>query len=235
MNILQTQSVPRKGHHEKNNHFHLWPTPANGAAQNDADSIIPHRMSGPALAVPFLLAVPDYIQADWFIARPKFRPINIMGKVIRGRQRIGGGLHWAIHQAVIIQKTSRVILADVVLAQVLWGGEKSHWPRNWRQRLVQRLKRAATGNTGLSNVIHREGDKGERECPAQCILHGTRIRHQHLEITICTQSENSVSLEGEDETADTEYVGTFLGALEVFGEYDYPEREYYWSPQKWWW
>jgi hypothetical protein len=160
MHILQTQSVPRKGHHEKYNHFHLWPTPGNDVAQNDADSIIPNSISGPALAVPFLLAVPDYIQADWFVARPKFRPTDNMGKVKRGWQRIGADLHWAIHQAVIVQKTSRVILADVVLAQVRWGGEKSHWPRNRRQRLVQRLKRAATGNTGLSNVIHREGDRG---------------------------------------------------------------------------
>src|SRR5215469_1681277 len=230
MNILQTQYVPRKGHHEKNNPFHLWPTPGNDAAQNDAGSIIPNNIDGSAFAVPFLLAVPDYVQADWFVARPRFHPTDNMGKVKRGRQRIGGGLHWAIHQAVIVQKTSRVILADVVLAQVLWGGEKSHWPRNWRHRLVQRLKRAATGKTGLSKVIHREGDRGERECPAQCILHGTNIRHQHLEITISTRSENLVSLEGEDET---EYVGSFLGALEVFGEYDCPDREYYWSPQEW--
>src|SRR5262249_22461446 len=70
-------------------------------------------------------------------------------------------------------------------------------------------------------------------CPAQGILHGTRIRHQHLEITICTQAENPVSLEGEDETADIEYVGNFLGALEVFGEYDCPDRDYHWSPRAW--
>jgi len=85
---------------------------------------------------PFSLPVPDYIQADWLLARPKSPRVNPSGRPRRGRRRIGGGLHWAIHQAVILQKASTVILADVVLAQVLWGGEKGRWPRNWRQRLV---------------------------------------------------------------------------------------------------
>jgi hypothetical protein len=151
-----------------------------------------------------------------------------MGVPKRGRQRIGGGLHWAIHQAVIVQKTSRVILADVVLAQVLWGGERRGWPRNWRRRLMQRLKRAGWSG-GLSEVVHREGDLGERACPVSCPLHGTATRHQHLEITISTPPEQHP----EREPAEPEYDGTFLGALEVFGEDDYPGREYHWSPRAW--
>ena len=71
------------------------------------------------------ISIPDFILADWYLARPKFRLIDKDGHLVRGRKRIGQGLHWAIHQAVILQKTSRVIVADVALAQVVWGGERT--------------------------------------------------------------------------------------------------------------
>src|SRR5262249_36237591 len=100
MSILRTKTISRKGQKEKSNQSRCR---ANIATGNS----------------PFLLAVPDYIQADWFIARPQLRPGDITGQLKRGRQRIGGGLYWAILQAVIVQKTARVILADVVLGQVL--------------------------------------------------------------------------------------------------------------------
>jgi hypothetical protein len=208
----------------------LWPKRVGCEAAAGAGPTEAGSLGGPALAVPFLLAVPDYIQADWLAARPRPRPGDGAGRPKRGRQHIGGGLHWAIHQAVLVQRTSRPILADVVLAQALWGGGRGGWPRNWRQRLVQRLKRATALDAGLSKVVHREADRGERACPAGCALHGTRVRHRHLEITISAPAEKPAAVGG-DEPADPDSFGTFLGALEVFGYDDYPDRAYHWTPR----
>src|ERR1043165_4996268 len=122
------------------------------------------RTHDSAIEPTLLLPVPDYIQADWLLAEPSPAPRDIKGDLARGRRRIGG-LYWAILQAVIVQKSSQVILADVALAQLRWGGQKSRWPRNWRNQLVQRLKRAAMCNVGLAEVAHREGHLGERACP----------------------------------------------------------------------
>jgi hypothetical protein len=168
---------------------------------------------------PFPVAVPDYIQADWH----RIKPTSCLR---RGRQRIGSGLYWAIHQAVIVQKTSRVILPDLVLAHVLWG-DKPRWPRNWRQRIVQRLKRAAAGQTGLAEVIHREVDTVDHKCPPQCPLHGSSARHHHLEIAIRTPPDTA------DRKPSDDYDGpeSFLGALEVFGYGGPPDRLYHWSPR----
>jgi hypothetical protein len=190
--------------------------PAMRKGQNENNSDFDHTTSFP-------LAVPDYIQADWLIARPK-PPIQRS----RGRQtQFYTGLRWLIHQAVIVQKTSRVILADVILAQVLWGGDRSRWPRNWRQRIVQRLKQASGSQTTMVDVIHRETDRGERECPAKCPLHGTPIRHQHIEVLIYTSPENWLEDDGDQD--EPPYTDTFLGALEVFGEDDIPDRTYHWA------
>lgn len=180
-------------------------------------------------ASPFLMAVPDYIQADWQRAMPRPQPEAISGQMKRGRQRMGAGLQWAIHQAVIVQKSSRVILPDVVLAQVLWGGEKSCWPRNWRRSLVQRLKRLAASNAGLSKVDHKEVDLKEYWCPVYCPLNGTSIRHQHLEITICTPEEIVAPPDGDKEPEDPDFTDSFLGALEVFGKKEFPDRRYHWA------
>jgi hypothetical protein len=207
---------------------------ANGAPEGNSAPVEPGGVRAPALAAPYLLAVPDFVQADWFVAMPRPCPGANLGRPKRGRQRIGGGLHWAIHQAVIVQKTSRVILPDVVLAQVLWGGERGNWPRNWRRRLVQRLKRAATLKTGLSKVVHREADLGESACPASCALHGIAVRHQHLEVTISTPAAQPVAAVDARHPDEPEFSGTFLGALEVFGGDNYPDRGYHWAPLTGW-
>jgi hypothetical protein len=196
-----------------------------------AGGAAPDGWSGPPLAAPFLVAVPDYVQADWLLARPRPRPADGAGRPRKGRRRIGEGLHWAIHQAVLVQKRSQVILADVVLAQVLWGGDRSAWPRNWRRRLVQRLQRAAALATGLAQVVHRERELKERGCPEGCMLHGTGTRHQHLDITIATPAAEAPPAGGEGPRTPKDFE-TFLGALEVFGSDDYPDRAYDWAPRR---
>ncbi len=223
MNIVRTNRAPRKGqveflHQELPSSRELGLCPVAGTAAGS--------LSSPVVAAPFLIPVPDYIMGDWLIAKPRPRPSTITGRTKPGRRRIGG-LHWAIHQVVIVQKTSRVVLADVVLAQVFWGGDRRRWPRNWRGQLVRRLKRMATLKAGLSKVVHREADLGEHGCPAACMLHGSQVRHQHLEISIATPAEDFAA----ESDGEPEYSGAFLGALEAFGIADYPDRTYHWNPR----
>lgn len=68
---------------------------------------------------------------------------------LAGLQQIGGGIRlspraeqilWAIHTAVLQQRRSLVTLPDVYLGQIVWGGQRDKWPRNWRRDLVQTLR-----------------------------------------------------------------------------------------------
>jgi len=48
-------------------------------------------------------------------------------------------LLWAVHQAVLIQRSSLVLLPDVALGQVIWGSDRQSWPDNWRNTLMDIL------------------------------------------------------------------------------------------------
>jgi hypothetical protein len=61
-------------------------------------------------------------------------------------------------------------------------------------------------------------------------LQARGLKHHHVEITISTQEEKSDALEGDEEPTEPAYSGTFLGALEVFGYDDSPDRAYHWNP-----
>lgn len=47
----------------------------------------------------------------------------------------GEQLLWAIHAAVLMQRRSIVLLPDVGLGEVVWGGNQASWPKNWRGSL----------------------------------------------------------------------------------------------------
>jgi hypothetical protein len=66
----------------------------------------------------FVSTVPDFVQADWLRARPRIGPLDSEGRRKLGRARIGGGFHWAIHLAVIEQRSARVVVPDVLLGHV---------------------------------------------------------------------------------------------------------------------
>lgn len=49
-------------------------------------------------------------------------------------------LLFTIHWAVLKQRSSVVMLPDVLLGQVIWGGDRGSWPKDWRADLLVALK-----------------------------------------------------------------------------------------------
>ncbi len=207
--------------------MHNMETAEHNMGTSTADGSVPQSSSSPALnasqttanasssnvptqPTPFLMFVPDYIMAD------KSRFLGSSPRIKRGRPRKRLGMIFALHQAVIVQKAATVILADIVLGQIQWGGDRGKWPNNWRQTLVQLL---AVGtkvpSVGILKVRHREAD-GERDCPSVCPLHDSGHSHHHLEVTIRGKSTTQVG--------DGAY---FLGELDIFADMN---GGYDWTP-----
>jgi hypothetical protein len=51
----------------------------------------------------------------------------------------GEQLLWAVHAAVLMQRRSVVLLPDVGLGEVVWGGDRAAWPDNWRGSIADVL------------------------------------------------------------------------------------------------
>jgi hypothetical protein len=51
----------------------------------------------------------------------------------------GEQLLWALHAAVLMTGRSVVLLPDVGLGEVVWGGDRAAWPDNWRGSLTDVL------------------------------------------------------------------------------------------------
>lgn len=143
---------------------------------------------------PFLGSIPDFVQADWLKVRALVQSAVRPRKP--GRPVVFSGLRWLIHQEVVRQRRSEVVLPDQTLAQAVWGDGPGRRPPNWRQHLLKKLK-VAFGNVRLENA-----------CAEGCLLHGTPVRHRHFVFRIPTL-----------ETAP-EPNRAFLGVLELFGHRD---------------
>lgn len=116
---------------------------------------------------PFLGNVPDFVQADWVFVSPWTNTQK------RGRRPVLHGVRWAIHQAVIIQQSSAIVIPDVLLGQVVWGGDRKAWPKNWRSRLIAYFKMGKAAITPPDN-----------SCTELCPLWDADIRHTHWTIRI---------------------------------------------------
>jgi hypothetical protein len=139
---------------------------------------------------PFLAAVPDFVLADWYMSMPRMDPRYGTGRPASGRPRIVGGLRWAIHLAVIAQRSAVVVLPDVLLGQVLWGGDRDTWPANWRRFLLDQLTEFSGGPGCLLVEVKLQEKGNERKsCPEVCPLHSRGIGHRHLTVTIRTEGD----------------------------------------------
>jgi hypothetical protein len=175
----------------------------------------------PQPAGPFVVPVPDYVLADWIRAKPHFES----KKSQSGRPSIGGGLYWAILQSVINQRSASVVLPDVLLGQVYWGGQRESWPRNWRNNLLKRLKR----QTGAEGLLVDAALDGSQRCQESCPLYGTAVKHRHFSVSIRTENdiEEVDRLDDEGQPEENAWLrNVFLGALEVCG-FNGPEGRLY--------
>jgi hypothetical protein len=168
----------------------------------------------------FVGTLPDFVLADWAWAMPRRGVRDSKGRRKPGRTHIGGGFHWAIRLAVLSQRSAHVVVPDVLLGQVFWGGEKSRWPANWRRDLLRRLQLFSGGPQSPFVEVHAEKKGSSDACPECCALHGTAIAHSHFWILIRCQHdiEEADKLEDEgrpDEDAWLSHV--FLGVLELYG------------------
>lgn len=169
---------------------------------------------------PFVGVVPDFAQADWLKAKPRAEARDDDGRRRQGRARIGGGFHWAVHLAVIDQRSARVVLPDILLAQVFWGGDRSDWPSNWRRHLLHVLKQFTGGPQSPFVEVGIPERAGETTCPDACVLHGSPVRHRHTSILIATEHdvEDADRLDDEGQPAEDAWLArVFLGVLEMYG------------------
>ena len=165
--------------------------------------------------------VPDSILADWARAMPRIGRRDEQGKRRRGRPRIGGGFHWAIHQAVIAQRSSRVVVPDVLMGQMFWGGDEEGWPANWRSNILALLEEQIPSWFMEVSEI--------RDCTRECPLSGTTVHHRHFSVLIRTADdiEDAEKLNDEGQPSEDNGLSTvFLGILDLYGLSAGAERLY---------
>jgi len=105
-----------------------------------------------------------------------------------GRATRAAQVYMAIHTLVLQQRSSVVVVPDVLLGQLAWGGDQSQWPRNWRQdrwEVLAFLSQLRSGvlrlagegwrprfvahSTALASVEDlRAGKPGEDRCSPAC-------------------------------------------------------------------
>lgn len=111
---------------------------------------------------------------------------------------------WAVHAAVLMQRSSVVTLPDFGLGEVIWGGDRQSWPSNWRNTLMDILSsltelRVAVLHIGGTEwrprftmrsvaVAHCElveQTRGRRDaCSPLCPLSNCPVPHEHFLIQI---------------------------------------------------
>jgi hypothetical protein len=119
--------------------------------------------------------------------------------------RMARALLWYIHALALDRAHSPLLLADVGLAEVLWGAGPAAWPANWRQHLFATLasltairvghlsvagemiqpRLACAEGTLLSAVEDRRGRKDvEDRCSPDCTHWHSAGPHHHFVVTI---------------------------------------------------
>jgi hypothetical protein len=197
----------------------LLKTPEEGKGPAEDVPVVNAADHQAAAGVPFVGPVPDFVLADWYFAGPQLRPTDIGGSIKPGRERITG-LQGTIHLAVISQRSARVVLPDVLLAQVFWGGDRSKWPANWRQFLRRRLEWLSGGPASPFIEVRQLEKEGQVGCPEACVLNGTATHHRHFSVLVRTEHDvvaaDRLDDEGQPEE-DAWLAKVFLGALELYG------------------
>ena len=116
----------------------------------------------------------------------------------------GEQILWAIHAAVLMQRSSVVLLPDIGLGQIIWGGNHATWPANWRNTIMDVLmslgqlhvaalriggtewrpkftmRSVAVAHCEIVERTQRQGDVCQRTCP----LWNQPVAHEHFRVQI---------------------------------------------------
>ena len=90
---------------------------------------------------------------------------------------------WAIHAAVLMQRSSVILVPDVTLGEVIWGARGTGWPANWRKTLMDIL-------TSLSQLHVAQLRIGGSEWRPQFTMRSVAVAH--CEIVELTQRTGPV-------------------------------------------
>jgi len=123
----------------------------------------------------FFWPVPDHVLVD------RSRVISPTADAVKMKKNIWRGLVWLIHSFVIAHRRAKVTVPDYLFAQVLWGGSRAVWPKNWRSQVVAQLKRLCGGTL---TAVGGPPDTPAKACPPYCPMHQRGLRHGHLTIVI---------------------------------------------------
>lgn len=212
----------------------LW-TDSEGVAR--AVRLVPIRGRDPGAFFGFALSWPGAAQLAG-LRSPSGNPKRRQAHSEEVRRRLGFDaqrlrlagraeqLLWTIHWAVVTQRRSVVLLPDMLLGQVIWGGERQDWPQEWRHDLLQTfrslmdlrldvLRLSAAGwhpEIGAHSVAVADVEKlwvtrpEENYCRPACPMWGSPMRHSHFAV----QAGYG-----------------FLGAMEKFATEETPEYRVY--------
>jgi hypothetical protein len=122
---------------------------------------------------------------------------------------------WALHAAVLAQRSSLVLLPDVLLGQIIWGGKRGCWPKHWRSQILDVL-RSLLGLQWATFRFTRDGwqPRFGAHAVAVAYVEDLRVSRPAEDVCrpVCPLNERNV-------THGHYLVGVgygFLGALELF-------------------
>lgn len=137
-------------------------------------------------------------------------------------------LLWLIHTLVLEQRSSTVVLPDVMLAQLIWGPDRAERPANWRRDAAAILEsltmlHAATVPSDshswqtvlrpeqrLIAAVNQE-PAGSGPCPDVCPMHAAGLQHRHINVDIGSQFLGVLELHATQHQADRTRQYNFSG------------------------
>jgi hypothetical protein len=141
-------------------------------------------------------------------------------------------LLWIIHGAVLMQRSSVVVLPDTMLAKVIWGGARREWPQNWRQDVMESL-RSLTYLRSEVLRLNREGWQPQLGAHSVGIAHVEQLSITRPEEDRCRQSCPLFNRPERHSHILVQIGYGFLGVLEKFltGDDGHGIRNYDFNPQ----
>jgi hypothetical protein len=121
----------------------------------------------------------DTVRWDYAVIRPRHRKAEGTSQPRAGhRPRRDEWLKAHLIYEAVRQRSTRVVLVDVVLGCLRWGADRYRWPSNWRSALLKVVRRVVRGPSGdgaaedgparRRRTLPAAGRPGSARTPARC-------------------------------------------------------------------